>query len=47
MAAVIDETTVTVVHLDTGEVIATNTINPDRGYWRNTQNTPGRWPGVS
>ena len=45
--ALIDETTVTIVHLDTGEIIATNTINPDRGYWRNTQNTPGRWPGVS
>ena len=45
--ALIDETTVTIVHLDTGEIIATNTINPDRGYWRNTQNTPGRGPGVS
>ncbi|WP_375384204.1 hypothetical protein [uncultured Microbacterium sp.] len=40
-----DETTVTVVHLTTGEILATNTINPDRSYWRNTQKEPGRWPG--
>ncbi|WP_375386746.1 hypothetical protein [uncultured Microbacterium sp.] len=39
-----DETTVTVVHLTTGEILATNTINPDRTYWRNTQKEPGRWP---
>ena len=32
----IDNHDVTVVHLDTGEVIATNQINPDRNYWRNT-----------
>lgn len=40
-----DEHTVTVVHLDTGEIIATNTIDPDRTYWRNQQQKPGRWPG--
>ncbi len=45
--ALIDETTVTVVHLDTGEIIATNTIEPSRGYWRNKQTAPGRWPGAS
>lgn len=39
-----DATTVTVVHLDTGEVLATNTIDPDRSYWRNTQREPGRSP---
>lgn len=43
--ALIDETTVTIVHLDTGDILATNTINPDRSYWRNTQQEPGRWPG--
>jgi transposase InsO family protein len=43
--ALIDETTVTITHLDTGEIIATNTIDPTRGYWRNTQREPGRWPG--
>ena len=40
-----DETTVTVVHQRTGEIIATNTIDPDKTYWRNTQKEPGRWPG--
>lgn len=40
-----DDTTVTVVHQRTGEIIATNTINPDKAYWRNTQKEPGRWPG--
>ena len=41
----IDDTTTTVVHADTGEIIATNTIEPDKTYWRNTQKEPGRWPG--
>ena len=45
--ALADETTITVIHLDTGEIIATNTIDPDRTYWRNTQKAPGRWPGAS
>ena len=40
-----DERTVTVVHLDTGEIIATNNIDPNKTYWRNTQKEPGRWPG--
>jgi transposase InsO family protein len=43
--ALVDETTVTVVHLDTAEIIATNTINPERSYWRNQMKEPGRWPG--
>ncbi|WP_271395734.1 hypothetical protein [Neomicrococcus lactis] len=30
--ALIDETSVTIIHLDTGEIIATNTINPQRNY---------------
>ena len=42
--ALADDTTITVIHLDTGEVIATNEIRPDKTYWRNTQNAPGRWP---
>jgi transposase InsO family protein len=45
--ALIDEHTVTVVHLDTGEIIATNTINPERSYWRNEMKEPGRWPSPS
>ena len=32
-----DDTTVTVVHLTTGEILATNTIDPEKTYWRNTQ----------
>ncbi|GGH45993.1 IS481 family transposase [Microbacterium album] len=43
--AIIDDTTVTITHLDSGEIIATNLIDPARGYWRNQQREPGRWPG--
>ncbi|WP_248243063.1 hypothetical protein [Microbacterium kunmingense] len=39
-----DEHTITVIHLDTGEILATNTINPARTYWRNNEKEPGRWP---
>jgi transposase InsO family protein len=45
--ALIDETTVTVIHLDTGEILATNTIDPDHSYWRNKTKEPGRWPSSS
>ena len=44
--AIADNTTVTVIELTTGEVLATNTIDPTRTYWRNTQKAPGRWPGA-
>lgn len=40
----IDEEEVIVVHFPTGEVLATNRIDPTRSYWRNTQREPGRWP---
>ncbi|WP_224786121.1 hypothetical protein [Microbacterium caowuchunii] len=40
-----DDHTITVVHLDTGEIIATNTIDPAKTYWRNQEREPGRWPG--
>jgi transposase InsO family protein len=40
-----DDTTVTVVHQRTGEILATNTIDPDKTYWRNQMREPGRWPG--
>ena len=43
--AIVDEAEVTVVALDTGEVLSTHRIDPDRGYWRNTRRDPGRWPG--
>jgi transposase InsO family protein len=42
--AIADDTTVTVIELTTGEILATNTIDPTRTYWRNTQRAPGRWP---
>jgi transposase InsO family protein len=42
--AIADDTAVTVIELHTGEVLATNTIDPTKTYWRNTQKAPGRWP---
>ena len=44
--AIADDTTVTVIDLDTGEILSTNTIDPTKTYWRNTQKDPGRWPGA-
>jgi len=41
----ITDTLVTVIHTGTGQILATNTINPDRTYWRNNEREPGRWPG--
>ena len=43
--AIVDEQEVTVVALDTGEVLSTHLIEPDKGYWRNQRRDPGRWPG--
>jgi hypothetical protein len=43
--AIVDEHEVTVVALDTGEVLSTHRIEPDRTYWRNQRRDPGRWPG--
>ena len=43
--AIVDEQEVTVVALDTGEILSTHRIEPDRGYWRNQRRDPGRWPG--
>ncbi|ALJ20554.1 hypothetical protein AOA12_11830 [Microbacterium sp. No. 7] len=40
-----DDNTVTIVHQRTGEILATNQIDPEKTYWRNTQKEPGRWPG--
>jgi transposase InsO family protein len=39
-----DETTVTVIELETAEILSTHDINPTKTYWRNTQRPPGRWP---
>jgi hypothetical protein len=43
--AIVDEHEVTVVALDTGEILSTHRIEPDKGYWRNQRRDPGRWPG--
>jgi transposase InsO family protein len=43
--AIVDEQEVTVVALDTGEILSTHRTEPDKGYWRNTRRDPGRWPG--
>jgi hypothetical protein len=43
--AIVDAHEVTVVALDTGEVLSTQRIEPDRGYGRNQRRDPGRWPG--
>ena len=43
--AIVDEHEVTVVALDTGEVLSTHLIEPHRRYWRNQRRDPGRWPG--
>lgn len=45
--ALADDQQVTVVELQTGEVLSTHQIDPDHGYWRNTQREPGRWPSSS
>ena len=45
--ALIDEHTVTVLALHTGEILSTHTIDPEHSYWRNQQKAPGRWPGAS
>jgi transposase InsO family protein len=42
----IDEATVTVTELTTGEVLSQHLINPDRGYWPNTLKPAGRWPAT-
>ena len=42
--AIADNDTVTVIHLDTGELLSTHAVDANKGYWRNTQRAPGRWP---
>lgn len=44
--AIADDTTITVIEFQTGEILSTHQINPDKSYWRNTQRAPGRWPGA-
>jgi Integrase core domain len=42
--ALADDNHITVIELDTGEVLSTHLIEPDRAYWRNQNKKPGRWP---
>ena len=42
--ALADDHHITVIELETGEVLSTHLIEPDRAYWRNQQREPGRWP---
>ncbi|PWN00818.1 IS481 family transposase [Nocardioides silvaticus] len=44
--AIADDTTLTVIALETGEILSTHNIDPAKTYWRNTQRAPGRWPGA-
>lgn len=44
--AIADQHTITVIALITGEILSTHDINPEKSYWRNTQRSPGRWPGL-
>jgi hypothetical protein len=39
-----DEDRITVIELDTGEILSVHQIEPDKTYWRNQQREPGRWP---
>jgi hypothetical protein len=39
-----DDRQVTIAELNTGEVLSTHLIEPDRTYWRNQNKEPGRWP---
>jgi len=43
--AIVDETEVTLVAIDTGEILSSHLIEPGKGYWRNQRRNPGRWPG--
>lgn len=42
--ALADDHQVSVIELDTGEILSTHHIQPEKTYWRNTQHPPGRWP---
>lgn len=44
--AIAHNTEVTVIALETAEILSTHDIDPNRAYWRNTQRAPGRWPGA-
>ena len=43
--ALADDRHITVIELETGDVLSSHLIEPDKTYWRNQQREPGRWPG--
>jgi len=45
--ALADGEHVTTIELETGEVLSRHLIEPDKTYWRNQNNQPGRWPSSS
>jgi transposase InsO family protein len=45
--ALADDTHVTVIELETGEILSTHLIQPHKSYWRNQNKEPGRWPSSS
>jgi transposase InsO family protein len=42
--ALADDHRITVIELDTGEVLSNHLIQPEKSYWRNQNREPGRWP---
>ena len=42
--ALADDHHITVIELDTGEVLSTHLIQSNKTYWRNQNKEPGRWP---
>jgi hypothetical protein len=44
--AIADNHTITVIALATSEILSTHQIEPEKSYWRSTQRSPGRWPGL-
>jgi transposase InsO family protein len=45
--ALADEHRITVIDLETGEVLSVHLIEPAKAYWRNQNKEPGRWPSSS
>lgn len=43
----IDTEEVTVMDVETSEVLSRHSIAPGKRYWPDKQNSPGRWPGES
>jgi transposase InsO family protein len=43
--ALADDNKVLITDLATGEILSRHLIEPNKGYWRNQNKEPGRWPG--